>query len=171
MSARYNAEDDEAEGKEFQCCRGERKNTLKQSKATFFSKASNRLLYYDGITKITFIVSHYAGYLLATRLGSDLVRQLAQLICRSKLPRTANNPALEGWLFEAWFFACVKQPSGLTLHGAAVMDPWVCSGWNDIDIPLPEWFDIAESGGTWYKPIKWNQGGYDAVYILSLIHI
>ena len=49
------------------------------------------------------IVSKWAATQLAMRGGPDLVENLAAVA------RDEDNPAMDGWLFEMWFFALLRR--------------------------------------------------------------
>ena len=77
-----------------------------------------------------------------------------------------SNPALDGWLLELWFFAHIrKRDLKCTVKGShnSFTLP-VC----DVERFRPAQDDIKQklsnSTSLWLKPLKWNQGGYDAVY-------
>ena len=78
-----------------------------------------------------------------------------------------DNPSLCGWLLEMWFFAKLRH------HGFDFFDlegDRKTSGhWEKSDIRQ---FDpknisnaIVSAKDVWLKPIKWCQGGYDAVHL------
>ncbi|KAJ3387072.1 hypothetical protein HDU80_000250 [Chytriomyces hyalinus] len=106
--------------------------------------------------KKTVVVSKYAVTLLAIRDGPDMIRSLADATGHD------GNAALDGWFFECWFFASLRK-GGLTVYDN-LLNPehWQAS-------TGPETLDLANIAaipeeGTWWKPLKWNQGGYDAIF-------
>jgi len=66
----------------------------------------------------TFIVSSYAGNLLAERLGPDFIEYISKTI------NSPKNPAFDGWLFEFWFFACLNQFAGVELYANNETKPY-----------------------------------------------
>ena len=104
------------------------------------------------------IVSQFAGVRLAIKVGPDLIRNLANATNHD------GNPSLFGWLFEMWFFANLRQ------NGVKVLnyDGVEIQKWSDPDVPILDVTSfpaLPENRGTWFKPVKWNQGGYDAIFL------
>jgi hypothetical protein len=105
--------------------------------------------------RYTCIVSGWAASLLAMKGGPDLVKKLAAVT------RRKNNPAMNGWLFEMWFFALLSRRGVTVYDGLGKEQEWERSQVHTLtDIPT-----LPEDRGVWLKPIKWNQGGYDAIFI------
>ncbi|KAJ3229431.1 hypothetical protein HDU78_009058, partial [Chytriomyces hyalinus] len=134
----------------------------------------------------TVVVSKHAANLLAVRYGPDMIQNLARATGHD------GNAALDGWFFECWFFARLRT-GGLTVYGEEPKseepkseepkskkqkskkpkskkpkskkpktEHWQAS-------TGPETLDLAKIAsipeeGTWWKPLKWNQGGYDAIF-------
>ena len=106
-------------------------------------------------------LSAFATTLIAAKMGSSLVLRLRAVLKRS------INPSVDGYLFEMWFFAKLKD--GISFRerrGDA--DIWCERRWEASSIvdfsptqPVPP----ITLEGAWMKPLLWNQGGYDAVYI------
>jgi hypothetical protein len=106
------------------------------------------------------LTSGYVMRTMATKLGPDLLKNFAAL--------TGVNPSMDGFIFEAWFFA------ELTVNGIR----WVCVD-NEVESRRQQWgpsgvtvFEPSRPIGiylthkrTWLAPLKWNQGGYDAVFV------
>ncbi|KAI9340591.1 hypothetical protein BDR26DRAFT_861440 [Obelidium mucronatum] len=113
----------------------------------------------NGIKK-SFIVSKYAATLLAIRRGPDLISNMAQATSQDR------NPSMDGWFLEMWFFASLRK-GGLQVYpkeidGVAVK-PEFWEETQDVKTLDPTKISSIPNGGTWWKPVKWNQGGYDAV--------
>ena len=109
---------------------------------------------YDNIS----IVSGFAAYRLAMKAGAKLVRTLAEVA------DATTSPVFHGWLFELWFFAqLAKEGITLLLKTGRKTDFWPASSVFVLDVAdFPAW---PENRGCWYRPQKWNQGGFDAVFI------
>ncbi|TPX55354.1 hypothetical protein CcCBS67573_g09481 [Chytriomyces confervae] len=104
----------------------------------------------------TVVVSKYAVNLLATRKGPDLIRSLADTTGHY------GNASLNGWFFESWFFASLRK-GGLTVYGNEP-NPECWQAPRGIEtLDLANIAAIPEEG-TWWKPLKWNQGGYVAIF-------
>ena len=102
---------------------------------------------------VRFIVSSFVASELSVRQGPEMVTSIARTL------RTGMNPALEGILFEMWFFAligcetlCLKPSGTFTTNRLVRFDP-------SEDVARPTFDQV------WFKPLKWNQGGYDAVHV------
>ncbi|KAJ3378968.1 hypothetical protein HDU80_002638 [Chytriomyces hyalinus] len=103
----------------------------------------------------TVVVSKYAVNLLATRKGPDLIRSLADTTGH-------YGNASNGWFFESWFFASLRK-GGLTVYGNEP-NPECWQAPRGIEtLDLANIAAIPEEG-TWWKPLKWNQGGYVAIF-------
>ncbi|KAJ3347335.1 hypothetical protein HDU83_002191 [Entophlyctis luteolus] len=118
----------------------------------------NRLFgcYLNRGSRQTFIVSKYAATLLAIRQGPELILNIAHATQHDR------NPSMDGWFLELWVFASLRK-GGLRIYPGIDAKPIL---WAEID--AIESLDLVEislipDGCTWWKPIKWNQGGYDAV--------
>ena len=99
------------------------------------------------------LVSRFVALELSLKQGPEMVKRIAQAL------RTSDNPALEEFLFEMWFFALIGredlrlEPAGTyTNERVLELDPT-----KNVDRP--------SANRVWYKPLKWNQGGYDAIHI------
>jgi len=114
---------------------------------------------YKGKSNST-IVSEYAASELALKLGPRLVENLYQAI------KNTTNPALDGWMLEIWFFAAIKY-EGVKMFDRTknVVSRWPKSAVLNFD-PMDMSKDVfIRQTQIWLKPLKWNQGGYDAVYV------
>jgi hypothetical protein len=74
-----------------------------------------------------------------------------------------SNPALEGWILECWFFATL-QLQDIILHDVQGVNPEILSrsSFTAFDPSKPPQIPTSS---TWLRPLKWNQGGYDAIYV------
>lgn len=120
----------------------------------------NRLFTYneDATGKpLSGIISQFAATSLAAKVGPSLIKSLSHAL------RGNLNPAMEGWLLEMWFFASL-QHSGVKY---CVNDKEMIWPKSVIHMFDPENINIQAIPGKafWWKPQKWNQGGYDAVYV------
>lgn len=117
-----------------------------------------------------YIISEYAATEYALCIGPDLILSLYEAVKRD------SNPALDGWLLELWFFAHIRNRAlECTIKDSnAIFTLPVCPvqrfapNKDDIKNKLSSWTSL------WLKPVKWNQGGYDAVYCNTeekIIHI
>ena len=74
---------------------------------------------------------------------------------------------MEGWIFEMFFFAKLRR-GGVILsydpnHGLRETIKWAESECIiQLDLAKPP-ASLARSS-TWRRPVKWNQGGYDAIF-------
>ena len=81
--------------------------------------------------------------------------------------RTQHNPAFKGWIVEFDFLAQLHQA---LKHGSKVA---VSLEDKEKKLPVTEikYIDpdhlqkLEKHAGLWLIPIRWNQGGYDAIYI------
>jgi hypothetical protein len=105
------------------------------------------------------IVSEYAASQLAMKMGRKLVENFYQTL-RSRL-----NPSMDGWLLEMWFFAALSE-EGVTVYNSSQNKEvtWPQSDILNFD-PNQMNLDLFKSSPVWLKPLKWCQGGYDAVYV------
>ena len=102
-------------------------------------------------------MSRFAASQLAVKVGPEVIDRLAEAI------KGGSHSAMEGWVFEMRVFARLRK-GGLTLTG---LDGAPVT-WNEAPV---ETFDPSAKAalpeGVWLKPIKWNPGGYDAVFVIS----
>jgi hypothetical protein len=69
---------------------------------------------------------------------------------------------MDGWFLEMWFFASIRKGGLKLIDENDKQYSWPESVVKPVDpVAIP---DLPERG-VWYKPQKWNQGGYDAVFI------
>ena len=77
--------------------------------------------------------------------------------------KAKRNPALHGALLELWFFSSIEADE-LELY-----DKKKCSNetWPKCDCMEfnPNTVSGLPSYPIWLKPLRWNEGGYDAVYV------
>lgn len=82
--------------------------------------------------------------------------------------RRDSNPSMDGWFLEMWFFASIRNGGVKLFDKNDKQYSWLESEVKLVDPvaipPLPE-------RGVWFKPLKWNQGGYDAVFIDRSAHL
>jgi hypothetical protein len=135
------------------------------------SQAVNSLLasYGRGSSHVSSVpVSEYAASVLAERLGPSYVLNLRNSMVG------CMTPVFDGILFHMWFFAKLKS-SGLVFFergfNFGFYTNWIRRRWPESEFvnfnpekSIP--FFMLSEGGVWLKPSKWNQGGYDAVYLV-----
>jgi hypothetical protein len=104
------------------------------------------------------IVSRYASCMLAIMAGPELIRNLAEAA------NFDGNPSMDGWMFEMWFFSSLRH-SGVDLFDK---NNRLFLTWDKSDVEILDmnsFPDLSEENGVWFKPNKWNQGGFDAVFL------
>jgi hypothetical protein len=103
------------------------------------------------------LVSEYVLRRLASLMGPSLIEKLSHT-CKV-------NPSVDGFLLEAWFFAHLSH-NGIkwtTIEkGKLRVDQWKKS---EIFYFDPEHQVDSSNDRDWFAPMKWNQGGYDALYL------
>jgi hypothetical protein len=99
------------------------------------------------------LVSRFVASELAFKQGPGMVKRIAETL------RPAKNPVMEGFLLEMWFFALIG-------HQDLRLSPfWTFTKDTLVEFDPSEEIVIPEDDRLWYKPLKWNQGGYDAVHV------
>jgi hypothetical protein len=105
------------------------------------------------------IVSRYAAFQLALKVGPELVLKLSGVI------RHINNPSMTGWLYEMFFFSRLRK-GGVTLYNVGGNETeWQESLIQVVDIKRGKFPTFPKEKGIWLKPLHWDQGGYDAVLV------
>jgi hypothetical protein len=69
---------------------------------------------------------------------------------------------MDGWMLEMWFFASLR------LGGVKVFDydGSEFQNWQEANVEILDVTSfpaLPENNGVWFKPSKWNQGGFDAI--------
>jgi len=114
----------------------------------------------DGREKIV-IVSQQAASALAIAGGPVLIKNLVSSLHQDW------NPAVDGWVLEMLFFARLKH-GGVDLLDS---DKNPIDKWCEANIRRFDPCNIATlcfpqtDIGVWLKPVRWNQGGYDGVFL------
>jgi hypothetical protein len=119
---------------------------------------SSSLAEHDMFPRKTSIISRFAGVRLAIKAGPDLIRRLADATQHD------GNPSMDGWMLEMWFFACLRH-GGVKLfdYNDEEFQSWPESNVKTLDVTC---FPASpENHGVWFKPSKWNQGGFDAIFL------
>eukprot|EP00291_Cryptomonas_curvata_P017287 CAMPEP_0172159958 /NCGR_PEP_ID=MMETSP1050-20130122/5280_1 /TAXON_ID=233186 /ORGANISM="Cryptomonas curvata, Strain CCAP979/52" /LENGTH=458 /DNA_ID=CAMNT_0012829645 /DNA_START=1044 /DNA_END=2417 /DNA_ORIENTATION=+ len=99
------------------------------------------------------LVSRFVATEFSLKQGPGMVRRFAQTMCLS------SNPDLDGLLFEMWFFALIG-------HDRLRLAPvWAFGRDRVLQFDPSKNVAIPAFNRVWYKPLKWNQGGYDAVHV------
>jgi len=131
------------------------------TKGILADDAVNRLFkIYEGALGPS-IVSEYAASELALKMGPRSIECLYESL------KGEINPALEGWMLEMWFFAAINyEDVQLFDSNINVQETWPQSKVINFDPSnmLKETF-INKTKSIWLKPLRWNQGGYDAVCV------
>ncbi|GMF26160.1 unnamed protein product [Phytophthora lilii] len=123
--------------------------------------AVNRLFswYRVGDTAQRYLLSQYVARKLAQILGPNYLQTIA-----TSLP---SNPSFDGHIFELWFFAMLTHDGVVCQKGAdngdlSIHDTWKAGKVLHFD---PNGTIPMDDPNQWLAPIKWNQGGYDAVHL------
>lgn len=75
-----------------------------------------------------------------------------------------------GWIFEFLFFSKLTH-SGVQLYdGGIIKKSWPKAQFSSVNPDKQDFPCLSIDGGVWLKPVKWNQGGYDAVFIDKKAH-
>jgi hypothetical protein len=113
---------------------------------------------HDMFPRKTTIISRFACVMLAIKVGPDLIRRLAEAT------RHDGNPSMDGWMLEMWFFASLRH-GGVKLfdNSNEVCQTWPESNVQTLDID--SFPTLPGNRGVWFKPNKWNQGGFDAIFL------
>ena len=105
----------------------------------------------------TSIISEFAASQLALKEGPSLIQSLVEVL------NLDRNPSMDGWLLEMWFFASMRSGGVKFRVKNGAKDSWAEATVHTFDPEnVPKDFP---DNGIWLKPLKWNQGGYDAVYV------
>ncbi|KAK1941867.1 hypothetical protein P3T76_006931 [Phytophthora citrophthora] len=125
------------------------------------SVAVNRLLawYVAPLGHDVRLVSNYVVRHFATVMGPCLVQNFVSA-CNV-------NPSMNGFLLEAWFFAELSRNDlawGVRVGNIVEYHSWERSNIVFFD-PEKQPIGISLDVPKWMAPVKWNQGGYDAVFI------
>ncbi|EKX35137.1 hypothetical protein GUITHDRAFT_118684 [Guillardia theta CCMP2712] len=106
------------------------------------------------------LVSRFVSMELAQRLGETFVRKIEELV------DATGNPTLRGWLFEMLFFARIRGAGLQLTTRSEIVDDW--KRCNVIRLEAMQIHKLQEKtkvARVCLKPLKWNQGGYDAVIV------
>ena len=124
------------------------------------NKVINRLfsMYLIGSSrKRSWIISRHAACLLAVRFGPDLITNLAKTIAHD------SNPSMDGWMFEMWFFANIREKDIELFDKNGIVTKVLTKA--KIEVIGEDFPSLPTNKGIWLKPKKWNQGGYDALFV------
>jgi hypothetical protein len=111
-----------------------------------------------------FVVSEFAMRLIAEKCEQSFIAEA------TSYAEAYGNPAFDGWVLELDFLLQLrlakKHGLDLCVYDDMVQESWSVSSRKHFDKPsdLPQ---IALADGMWLIPKRWNQGGYDAVQVLS----
>ena len=103
------------------------------------------------------IISAFALTSIAIKRGPQLINQIIEIT------KARDNPAMHGELLECWFFLSI-QHNGIDVidRNNSQLEHWNKCNVYDLD---PNHIIALSSDPVWYRPIKHDQGGYDAVYV------
>ena len=103
------------------------------------------------------ILSRFASERVAMKAGPDAIEVLANSLQHDM------NPSMEGWIFEMLFFSRLRLGGVYFVDKDQQQHVWQSSG----DIITLKGQSLGELTGDkfWLKPQRWNQGGYDAVFV------
>ncbi|CAM6100261.1 unnamed protein product [Calypogeia fissa] len=132
---------------------------VKKSQGERSKKVTNKLLMgsYDVKRgkRLTSITSKYAATLVAQLEGPEIIKSLTGVL------HSYLNASMRGWLVEMWFFASLpREDFTFAVDGEGTT--WPKSIFIDFD---PRNIRKVPDDAVWWKPIRWNEGGYDAVYV------
>ena len=117
---------------------------------------------FEHIFKSPSIVSSYAAREIAIKHGPSLVSKIAGALSREL------NPALNDMLFEMNVFANLES-GGLNVNVGSRSEFWPAAvgGVQSFDPEKEIGKDslLGKFSSTWRRPLKWNRGGYDVVYV------
>jgi hypothetical protein len=104
------------------------------------------------------VISRFAAIQFALKIGPKAVLQLAQALHQD------SNPSMDGWFLEMWFFATIRV-SDLVCKDVETNE-LVTFKQHRVDSfdPNSEGYPISGEYAC-LKPIKWNQGGFDAMFV------
>jgi len=103
------------------------------------------------------VVSRFAAEKLAMKAGPDAIEVLANSL------RQDMNPSMEGWIFEMLFFARLRHGAVHFKDKASKKLSWPKA--EEIHVLEKQTLDELQGDQIWLKPQRWNQGGYDAVFV------
>ena len=106
------------------------------------------------------VISDFALRSIAIKLGPELIKRIIRITNATK------NPSLLGQFLEIWFFQSIRS-GGIELcdRKSNEKENWEASD-HVLDFDPDNITDRTLLGApTWYRPKKFNQGGYDAVYV------
>ncbi|KAI3655886.1 hypothetical protein MP638_006820 [Amoeboaphelidium occidentale] len=104
--------------------------------------------------KFRYLVSERAALELAIKAGPNLVKGIANALT------PGHNDSMNGWMLEMWFFSLVAT-KGITLFDKSNKT----TKWPRSEPSMISEVSEIPNYQVWLKPRKWNQGGYDGIYI------
>jgi hypothetical protein len=111
-----------------------------------------------------FVVSEFAMRLLAEKCEQSFIAEA------SAFAKKFKNPAFDGWVFELDFLLRVRladeSDHPIVVFDGKAEEQWTVSSRESFD-KSSDLEQIALADGMWLVPKRWNQGGYDAVQVLS----
>ena len=102
------------------------------------------------------ILSRYASEKLQARAGPDVIELLANSLQQD------TSPSMEGWIFEMLFFSRLRHTGVYCEDLSGKKHFWERS---EVVALEKQTMQQLSRSKIWLKPHKWNQGGYDAVYV------
>jgi hypothetical protein len=107
---------------------------------------------YEGNSKMC-IVSKFMAEEIGKQIGPDQVANFARTI------DAHINPAMNGWFFEILFFCRLRDGSLVLTDLGSIEQSF------EIDFHSHSFPRMRKGEKAWFKPIRFNQGGYDAVFV------
>ncbi len=105
-------------------------------------------------------VSQYAAHCVGRRKTPQTIANCAALV-----QSDSNNPALLGWFLEMWVISKITH-DGLNLVDTKGKETtWSKSKMQDVDAVSGKFPNLTSEAGVWLQPSRWNEGGYDLVFI------
>jgi len=106
----------------------------------------------------TSIISQYAADEIAIKFGPQILKNLYNAL------KNQENPCMNGWMLEMNFFASLKN-GGLKIYDENNKEELFKESNHSNVFPIDPKNPKILDAPMWYKPSKWNQGGYDSIYI------
>jgi hypothetical protein len=110
-----------------------------------------------GMSCICTVVSRFAAERLAMKAGPEAIEVLANALQHDM------NPSMEGWIFEMLFFSRLRHGAVHIKSEDGINLIWPKA--EKIHVLEKQTLDKFEGEKIWLKPQRWNQGGYDAVFV------
>ena len=119
---------------------------------------SHSLVHVD-VNRNRSLLCDYVKHYIARKLNCDNLLAMAR--------QFQDNPVMRGWIFEVFFFQTLSSNGTIFLVGPMNGPEIVWNAGSELWVPFsPDDPTIASCPfKEWLRPIKYNQGGFDAVYM------